>query len=87
MLELAGRGHQVSEVTSFLESNIIPNYTQIEVKTDFSKASGGNGKKTQAGNGTLAWSESYLFSVARDVDFILNYSFNVSTFRHRASSI
>jgi hypothetical protein len=46
MLELADRGHHVTEVTSFLESKIIPNYTQIEVKGSFLKASGGNGKRT-----------------------------------------
>ena len=63
MLELAGRGHQVSEVTSFLESKIIPNYTQIEVKTDFAKASGGNGKRTRAVNGTLAWSGTAVFQL------------------------
>jgi hypothetical protein len=50
MLELAGRGHQVTEVTPFLESEIVPNYTQIEVKTDFAAATGGNGKKTGTGN-------------------------------------
>jgi hypothetical protein len=41
MLELAGRGHQVTEVTPFLESKIFPNCTQIEVKTDFASATGG----------------------------------------------
>jgi hypothetical protein len=46
MLELAGRGHQVTEVTSFLENKIFPNYTQIEVNVSFLKASGGNGKRT-----------------------------------------
>jgi hypothetical protein len=44
MLELAGRGHQVTEVTPFLESNFVPNYTQREVKVDFALATGGNGK-------------------------------------------
>ena len=34
MLELAGRGHEVTEVTPFLESKILRNYTQIEVKAD-----------------------------------------------------
>jgi len=62
MLELAGRGHQVTEVTPFLESKIVPNYTQIEVNVDFAKASGGNGKRTLARNGTLGWSEIYLFN-------------------------
>jgi glucuronosyltransferase len=45
MLELADRGHQVTEVTAFLESEILPNYTQIEVKGDFAKATGGNCKR------------------------------------------
>jgi hypothetical protein len=57
MLELAGRGHQVTEVTPFLESKIVPNYTQIEVKVDFAAATGGNSKRTRAGNGTIAWGE------------------------------
>jgi hypothetical protein len=48
MLELAGRGHHVTEVTPFLESKIFPNYTQIEVNVEFAKASGGNGKRTRA---------------------------------------
>ena len=34
MLELADRGHQVTEVTPFLESKIVPSYTQIEVKAE-----------------------------------------------------
>jgi hypothetical protein len=45
MLELAGRGHQVTEVTPLLERKIVPNYTQIEVKTDFATATGGRGKR------------------------------------------
>jgi glucuronosyltransferase len=57
MLELAGKGHQVTEVTPFLESKIIPNYTQIVVKGDFAKATGGYGKRTRAVNGTPSWSE------------------------------
>jgi len=61
MLELAGRGHQVTEVTPILESQIVPNYTQIEVKGDAAAASGGNRKRTRAGNSKLAWSEIYLF--------------------------
>ena len=61
MLELAGRGHQVTEVTHFLESKIVPNYTQIEVKFDYATATGGNSKRTREGNGTLAWSEIYIF--------------------------
>jgi hypothetical protein len=47
MLELAGRGHQVTEVTPFLESKILPNYTQIEVKGDFAKSTGGNCKERE----------------------------------------
>jgi glucuronosyltransferase len=54
MLELAGRGHQVTEVTPFLESEIVPNYTQIEVKTDFAAATGGNCKRTRTGNCKVA---------------------------------
>ena len=71
MLELAARGHHVTEVTPFLESKIFPNYTQIEVKADFTKATGGHGKRTRAGNGTPLWSEIYLSSVVCDVDFVL----------------
>jgi len=74
MLELAARGHQVTEVTPFLESKIVPNYTQIEVKDYFAAAKRGSGKRTREGNGTLAWSETDLFSIACDVDFILVYS-------------
>jgi hypothetical protein len=44
MLELASRGHQVTEATPFLESKVVPNYTQIEVKADFALATGGNCK-------------------------------------------
>jgi hypothetical protein len=62
MLELAGRGHQVTEVTPFLESKILPNYTQIEVKGDFAKATGGNCKRTRSLNGTTSWSKIYLFN-------------------------
>jgi glucuronosyltransferase len=61
MLELAGRGHQVTEVTPFLESKTVPNYTQIEVKVDIINSTGGNGKRTREGNGALAWSEIFLF--------------------------
>jgi len=50
MLELAGRGHQVTEVTPFLESKIIPNYTQIGVNIDFAAATRGIGKRKRAGN-------------------------------------
>jgi hypothetical protein len=57
MLELASRGHYVTEITPFLESKIVPNYTQIVVNAAFVKASGGNGNITGTGNGTLACSE------------------------------
>jgi len=50
MLELAGREHQVTEVTPFLESKIIPNYTQIEVKIDFASATREIGKRKRAEN-------------------------------------
>jgi hypothetical protein len=76
MLELAGRGHEVTEATPFLESKILPNYTQIEVKADFAKSTGGNCKRTRAGNCTLACSEIYHFSIACDVQFILVYNVN-----------
>jgi glucuronosyltransferase len=55
MLELAGRGHQVTEVTPFLESKIVPNYSQIEVKIDYATATGGYGKRTRERSFTLAW--------------------------------
>ena len=58
MLELAGRGHQVTEVTQFLESKIVPNYTQIELKFYHATATGGNGRRTQAGSFKLAWSDN-----------------------------
>ena len=77
MLELAGRGHQVTEVTPFLESKIIPNYTQIEVKVDFASALGGNCKRTGEGNCKVVWGEIYLFLIVCDVDIVLGYSFNV----------
>jgi hypothetical protein len=60
MLELAGRGHQVTEVTPFPESKVVPNYTQIEVKEDIAAASGGNRKRTRAGNCKVVWSRIYL---------------------------
>jgi len=63
MLELAGRGHQVTEVTPFLESKIFPNYTQIEVKGNFANATGGNSKKTREKNDTLVWIEIYIFQL------------------------
>jgi hypothetical protein len=45
MMELASRGHDVTVVSPFPESKPIPNYTEIEVKTDFAAITGGNGKK------------------------------------------
>jgi hypothetical protein len=45
MLELASRGHQVTEITPFPESKVVPNYTQIKVKVDFASATGGHGKR------------------------------------------
>jgi hypothetical protein len=45
MLELASRGHEVTEATPFPESKVIPNYTSIEVKTDLLVAAGGHGKR------------------------------------------
>jgi len=47
MLELAGRGHQVTEVTPFLESKTFPNYTQIDLKFDNDTATRGYGKRTR----------------------------------------
>jgi hypothetical protein len=47
MLEIPGRGHKFTEVTPFNESKIIPNYTQIEVKGDFAKSTGGNCKERE----------------------------------------
>jgi hypothetical protein len=47
MLELASRGHEVTEVTPFPERKLVPNYTNIEVKADLSGVTGGNGKRTQ----------------------------------------
>jgi glucuronosyltransferase len=45
MLELASRGHYVIEVTPFVESKIVPNYTQIELKVE-AKATEGIRKRT-----------------------------------------
>ena len=72
MLELAARGHQVTEVTPFLESKIVPNYTQIEVKIDFVTATGGRGKRKRAGNCKLVWSEIYLFKRAEYCKLVWN---------------
>jgi hypothetical protein len=57
MLELAGRGHQVTEVTPFIESKVVPNYTQIELKVDFASGTGGHGKCKRA-----ACSKTYLLN-------------------------
>ena len=35
MFELARRGHEVTVVSAFPENKVIPNYTDIEVKTRF----------------------------------------------------
>jgi hypothetical protein len=45
MLELASRGHQATEVTPFLESKVVPNYTQIAVPADIAKATGAYRKR------------------------------------------
>jgi len=63
MLELADRVHKVTDVTSFLKSKILPNYTQIKMKAGIAKATGGNSKRTREGNGTLAWNKIYLFEL------------------------
>jgi glucuronosyltransferase len=46
MLQLASRGHHITEITPFIENKMVPNYTQIEVEADFAKGTGGNGKRT-----------------------------------------
>jgi hypothetical protein len=61
MLELAGRGHQVTEVTPFLESEVLPNYTQIQLKLDFAAATGGNGKRKLWEKRQLACGRIYFF--------------------------
>jgi glucuronosyltransferase len=45
MLELASRGHQVTEITPIPESKVVPNYTQIAVAADIIAATGGNRKR------------------------------------------
>jgi len=72
MLELAGRGHQVTEVTPFLESKIVPNYTQIEVNFDNATETGGIGKRKREGNCTLAWSDIYLLKRAENCKLVWN---------------
>jgi len=76
MLELAGRGHHVTEVTPFLESKIIPNYTEIEVKADVANSTGGNGKRTRSRNCKILLGVSSLLSIASDVDFVFGDSLN-----------
>jgi len=44
MLELARRGHEVTAVSSFPENKAIPNYTDIELKTDLKGLTGSAGK-------------------------------------------
>jgi glucuronosyltransferase len=44
--ELVGRGHHVTEITPFMESKTVSNYTQIEVQSDYAKATRGNCKRT-----------------------------------------
>jgi hypothetical protein len=62
MLELASRGHQVTEITPFLETKVVPNYTQITVAADIASATGGNRKRKGTGNWKHAWSEIYLLN-------------------------
>jgi hypothetical protein len=50
MLELASRGHDVTEVTPFPEGKLVPNYTSIEVKADLLKVAGGSSKRKQHSN-------------------------------------
>jgi hypothetical protein len=61
MLELASRGHQVTEVTPTLESKVVPNYTQLAVEADTVKSTGENSKGKRTGKFKLTWSEIYLF--------------------------
>jgi hypothetical protein len=56
MLELAGRGHQVTEVTPFLESKVVHNYTQIEVTADFATTTGGRCNSKGTADCELGWS-------------------------------
>ncbi|PNF23047.1 UDP-glucuronosyltransferase 1-1 [Cryptotermes secundus] len=42
MLELANRGHEVTEVTPFPESKPVPNYTNIAVNADLARITGGH---------------------------------------------
>jgi glucuronosyltransferase len=44
MYELARRGHEVTVVSSFPENKVIPNYTDIELKTSMQDLMGRAGK-------------------------------------------
>jgi glucuronosyltransferase len=44
MFELARRGHEVTVVSSFPENKVIPNYTDIELKTTVQDLMGSAGK-------------------------------------------
>ena len=44
MFELARRGHEVTVVSSFPENKVIPNYTEIELKTSIHDLRGSAGK-------------------------------------------
>jgi glucuronosyltransferase len=45
MFELARRGHEVTVVSSFPENKVIPNYTDIELKTTYEDVIGSASKK------------------------------------------
>jgi glucuronosyltransferase len=45
MFELARRGHEVTVVSSFPENKVIPNYTEIELKTTIEDLRGSVGKR------------------------------------------
>jgi glucuronosyltransferase len=44
MYELARRGHEVTVVSSFPENKVIPNYTDIELKSSMQDIRGSAGK-------------------------------------------
>jgi hypothetical protein len=44
MFELARRGHEVTVVSSYPENKVIPNYTDIELKTSIQDLMGSVGK-------------------------------------------
>jgi glucuronosyltransferase len=48
MLELARRGHEVTVVSSFPENKVIPNYTDIALKTRIEDLMGSAGKGVAA---------------------------------------